>query len=156
LLVSPRIADDTAQFIRDVEDNLVQALEDAQEQSDRCDQLLSQHQQHQESRMNSTLFLLTITTATFLPGQFLSSVYGMNFVYGDESSMPLMTDKNGFVVWVAIVAFVTTIALMAFCNLKRFARRRGAKQVGGQKGMGRFGFGRMIANRNKQDDIVPL
>jgi magnesium transporter len=38
----------------------------------------------QEDRMNQILYLLTLVTSIFVPAQFLTGLYGMNFDYMPE------------------------------------------------------------------------
>lgn len=59
----------------------------------------------QTHRMNNVMLILTMTTSAFLPGQFLTGVFGMNFTYMPELSWhysyPLF--------WVLIAILATTV-----------------------------------------------
>ena len=59
----------------------------------------------QDEQMNKVLYTLTIVTTSFLPAQFLSGLYGMNFEYMPE----LQERKAYFVWWGAVILSVSAV-----------------------------------------------
>jgi Mg2+ and Co2+ transporter CorA len=61
----------------------------------------------QEDRMNKTLYVLTLVTSVFVPAQFLTGLYGMNF-----KVMPELNWAYGYYVfWVVVVASTAAVLL---------------------------------------------
>ncbi|KAG5177002.1 cora-like Mg2+ transporter protein-domain-containing protein [Tribonema minus] len=59
----------------------------------------------QTHRMNNVMYLLTMVTTAFLPGQFLTGVFGMNFKY-----MPELDWKYSYLIfWALIFALATFV-----------------------------------------------
>ena len=48
----------------------------------------------QEDRMNRTLYILTLVTSVFVPAQFLTGLYGMNFEVMPELTWRYRSYKN--------------------------------------------------------------
>jgi len=69
----------------------------------------------QADRQNRTLFVLTVVTTIFTPMQFLSGVYGMNFV--DEAGTPTIPEllwKQGYrYFWMVVSGYLTLAILVA-------------------------------------------
>ena len=55
-----------------------------------------------DERMNRILNILTLVTSAFLPAQFMSGLYGMNFV-----NIPELELKWGYYAWWGIVLFLS-------------------------------------------------
>jgi len=77
-------------YLEDVEDAIEQSLEDFVQLQDMARTLTQSHQEFREGRMNFTLYLLSVLSAIFLPAQFLTGLYGMNFQ--DENGHPSIPD----------------------------------------------------------------
>ena len=61
-------------------------------------ELLTLYKTLQDERMNRILNILTLVTSAFLPAQFLSGLYGMNF-----SNMPELDWEYSYYVWWVVV-----------------------------------------------------
>eukprot|EP00440_Ansanella_granifera_P037095 gb/GFBE01040255.1/.p1 GENE.gb/GFBE01040255.1/~~gb/GFBE01040255.1/.p1 ORF type:complete len:769 (+),score=160.45 gb/GFBE01040255.1/:1-2307(+) len=133
-------------YWRDCADHLEEAHDDALHLAERCDALKAAHEQVMErgqaeqtiiqqemsaaqaERMNNMLFVLTVATFVFTPLQFVSSVYGMNFV--DEQGVPTIPEllnPNGyryFRVAVPVYLFIAiSCAWFCYCRLYRMRAR---------------------------------
>eukprot|EP00300_Choanocystis_sp_HF-7_P019684 c20402_g1_i1.p1 GENE.c20402_g1_i1~~c20402_g1_i1.p1 ORF type:complete len:680 (+),score=176.76 c20402_g1_i1:167-2206(+) len=117
IIVHPDFAQVT-HFLRDVEDNVVIALEQIHGMLETCQLMQEQYSNFRESRSTDNLFLLTTVTFVFIPSQFLTGMFGMNFAGPNGSTIPLMKDKNGFVYFWVLVVLATLIALTALGWLK--------------------------------------
>ena len=62
----------------------------------------------QDDRMNKTLYVLTMVTSVFVPAQFFTGLYGMNF-----RVMPELNWRYGYYVWWGVVIICT--ALVSIC-----------------------------------------
>lgn len=60
--------------LEEVQENITQMVEE-------CRDLRTEHEHSIDLKLNQTMTELTILNAIFLPGQFLASVFGMNFKY---------------------------------------------------------------------------
>lgn len=63
----------------------------------------------QQFRMNRVMYVLTIITSIFVPGQFMAGVYGMNFV-----NMPELRWKYGYLAWWIVLIVITIVILSIF------------------------------------------
>jgi hypothetical protein len=68
-------------YLRDVLDNLEYHEEEVRQLIVDCQSMNDQSDKHQSNQMDRTLYTLTIVSAVFLPVQFLTGVWGMNFEY---------------------------------------------------------------------------
>ena len=65
-------------------------------------ELLTLYKTLMDERMNRILNILTLVTSAFLPAQFMSGLYGMNFV-----NIPELELKWGYYAWWGIVLFLS-------------------------------------------------
>lgn len=87
-------------YIRDVHDHVVQVLDDIELQLQMCRLLTEDYRDAKANQMNYVIYTLTITTTVFLPAQFLTGVYGMNF-----DNMPELHERYGYAIfWVLVLA----------------------------------------------------
>ena len=100
-------------YLRDVLDNLECCDEELKQLVTVCSNLDSDAEKFQSLQMDRTLYMLTIVSAVFLPAQFLTGVYGMNFAH-----MPQLQRKRGYYVfWVCSVCMMAAVLL--FLNFGR-------------------------------------
>ena len=78
------ICQDVTIYLKDVQDHLDTCVDDLKELLIMCDRINSEFEKFHQGSMDRTLYLMTIITSIFLPAQFLTGVWGMNF----EGSMP--------------------------------------------------------------------
>jgi Mg2+ and Co2+ transporter CorA len=100
-------------YLRDVLDNLEGHDDDVKQlivESEAIDTDADKFRSHQ---MDQTLYTLTVISAVFLPAQFLTGVWGMNFVY-----MPELDEKWGYAMFWALSAFMM-VALVVTLNFGR-------------------------------------
>merc|ERR1712217_645282 len=84
-------------YMEDVDDAIDVMLEDIAQLQQMAKSLQKSQEQTGDKRMQSTLFILSLVSATFLPMQFFSGVYGMNFVnHAGDPSMPELTMQNNY------------------------------------------------------------
>ncbi|ETL46206.1 magnesium and cobalt transporter CorA [Phytophthora nicotianae CJ01A1] len=94
-------------YVRDVHDHVVVALDDIEQQLQMCRQLTEEYRDAKANQMNYVIYTLTVVTTVFLPGQFLTGVYGMNF---DE--MPELHERYGYALfWVFAIAIAAALQL---------------------------------------------
>lgn len=66
---------------------------------------IEEFKERRVGKMNKAMFTLAVVSSIFLPAQFLTGVYGMNFV-----NMPELTYEKGYYVWWAtVLSLVLTI-----------------------------------------------
>lgn len=83
--------------LEDVEDAIEQMLGDLEQLKEMGRSLEEAYQEDQERQSNGILFNLSVAGVIFLPAQFITGLYGMNFV-DDEGvpQMPELTMKDGY------------------------------------------------------------
>lgn len=94
-------------YVRDVHDHVVAALDDIEQQLQMCRQLTEEYRDAKANQMNYVIYTLTVVTTVFLPGQFLTGVYGMNF-----DDMPELHERYGYALfWVFAIAIAAALQL---------------------------------------------
>ncbi|GMF20993.1 unnamed protein product [Phytophthora fragariaefolia] len=94
-------------YVRDVHDHIVQVLDDIEQQLQMCRQLTEEYRDAKANQMNYVIYTLTVVTTVFLPGQFLTGVYGMNF-----DDMPELHERYGYALfWVLAIAIAAALQL---------------------------------------------
>ncbi|KAG6576553.1 magnesium and cobalt transporter CorA [Phytophthora cinnamomi] len=94
-------------YVRDVHDHVVQVLDDIEQQLQMCRQLTEEYRDAKANQMNYVIYTLTVVTTVFLPGQFLTGVYGMNF-----DDMPELHERYGYALfWVFAIAIAAALQL---------------------------------------------
>jgi len=84
-------------YLGDVQDKLDMINDDVAQLKRMCDTLNELHSRYGDKSMNDTLFALSIVTAIFLPMQFITGLYGMNFVRDDGNpNIPELTWRRGY------------------------------------------------------------
>ncbi len=110
------IVPDATMYLRDVRDNLGGAEDDIRQLIAECQSLDGESEKHHARAMDSTLYKLTVVSSIFLPAQFLTGVWGMNFV-----DMPELKTSWGYPVFWALTVVMTCSLLLAF-NFGRLRR----------------------------------
>jgi len=101
-------------YLRDVLDNLENIDDELRQLVEQCQAIDSDADKHQDRQMNRTLYFLTVVSAIFLPAQFLTGVWGMNFVSMEELEKPW-----GYEMFWVIVSVMTISLLILFCAYGR-------------------------------------
>eukprot|EP00930_Biecheleria_cincta_P085807 TRINITY_DN7516_c0_g1_i3.p1 TRINITY_DN7516_c0_g1~~TRINITY_DN7516_c0_g1_i3.p1 ORF type:complete len:736 (-),score=155.74 TRINITY_DN7516_c0_g1_i3:19-2226(-) len=128
----------SSDYWKDCAEHLEEAYDDAMHLAERCDALKASHEQAMErghaerqrlqqelsnaqaERMNRMLFVLTLATTLFTPLQFMSSVYGMNFVDKEgQPTIPELLQKDGYRLFWIVAGSYMLVAGIAVCCLRR-------------------------------------
>lgn len=80
-----RILDDVVVYLRDVRDNLVELEEDLDVLLEETAAIEMEIDTYFKTRQDKTVYALTVITAIFLPLQFLTGLFGMNFAHMPET-----------------------------------------------------------------------
>ena len=93
-------------------------IENLKSMADLCESYSQEYSGYGDKRMNDILFVLTIVTTLFVPAQFFTGVFGMNFVKPDGSpNMPLLNWKYGyFFFWCLSLGLTLLTFLVLFMN----------------------------------------
>jgi len=96
--------------MRDVHDHLTQMNAECNRHLEHIASLIDQLRNIRASSQTQVLYVLSVVAAMFLPAQFLTGLYGMNF-----KNMPELGYENGYFIWWGVVL---TIASSTFCYFK--------------------------------------
>eukprot|EP00123_Amoebidium_parasiticum_P006816 comp17679_c0_seq1/m.17498 comp17679_c0_seq1/g.17498 ORF comp17679_c0_seq1/g.17498 comp17679_c0_seq1/m.17498 type:complete len:596 (-) comp17679_c0_seq1:211-1998(-) len=96
-------------YFADLKDNVETIREHAKAMEKHAKSLNEDFVNHQQYKMNQVIYFLTMVTTIFIPGQFLSGVYGMNF-----DNMPELHSSYGYYVWWAVVCSIVICFLLLF------------------------------------------
>jgi len=120
-------------YLEDVEDGIDQMLEDILQLQEMGKTLEEAHEAHRDKRMNATLYVLSVISAIFLPAQFVTGLYGMNFVDADgHPTIPELLWPHGYayfwwlelcLVFVGLIgAWLLHYSAMDFCSTQKCCR----------------------------------
>eukprot|EP00928_Gymnodinium_smaydae_P095305 TRINITY_DN8179_c0_g1_i1.p1 TRINITY_DN8179_c0_g1~~TRINITY_DN8179_c0_g1_i1.p1 ORF type:complete len:679 (+),score=72.86 TRINITY_DN8179_c0_g1_i1:35-2038(+) len=99
-------------YFEDVEDNIDQMLEDIQQLLEMCKTLGEAHSTYRDKRMNATLYVLSIASVIFLPAQFVTGLYGMNFQNADGSpGIPELKWEHGYLYFWILQLILVLVAV---------------------------------------------
>eukprot|EP00924_Labyrinthula_sp_SR-Ha-C_P008356 snap_masked-scaffold_11-processed-gene-10.32-mRNA-1 protein AED:1.00 eAED:1.00 QI:0/0/0/0/1/1/2/0/666 len=99
-------------YFRDVKDSLEQLIDEVNEVIESSKQLHYESHQGDERKMNIVMTRLTIVATIFLPAQFLTGVFGMNFEF-----MPELKWKWGYeMFW--LICFLSWVGLFYMLRYK--------------------------------------
>ena len=99
-------------YLRDVRDNLECAQDDLRELVNSCDQLDVEFEKFHARQQDKTLYLMTVVTSIFLPAQFLTGVWGMNF-----TDMPELKQRWGYpLFWVLCIVMTAALLIHFRCG----------------------------------------
>lgn len=102
-----RILDDVVVYLRDVRDNLVDLEEDLDVLLEETAAIEMEIDTYFKTRQDKTVYALTVITAIFLPLQFLTGLFGMNFV-----NMPETQYRFSYYIFLAVmVVYIAAISL---------------------------------------------
>jgi len=96
---SDLIDDECKIYLKDVQDHAEEYVERLESLMEECRALKSEQQHSIDARLTKSMAALSVVSIVFLPGQFLSSVFGMNFRF-----MPLIDEENGYLIfWITVI-----------------------------------------------------
>ncbi|KDO16953.1 hypothetical protein SPRG_17594 [Saprolegnia parasitica CBS 223.65] len=114
VLESAELPETTKAYFRDVHDHTNHILDEIEWQSQMCRGMIEEYRDAKSTQTNYVMYTLTIVTTVFLPAQFLTGVYGMNFDY-----MPELHSRYGYLVFWGLILFIT-ITLRFYFRLKQW------------------------------------
>ena len=104
----------TGVFLRDVYDHTIQIIDTIETYRDMVSGLLEIYMSSVSNKMNEVMKVLTIFAAIFIPLTFIVGVYGMNFHYMPELSIPWAYP----LVWIVMISL--SILLLLFFRHKNW------------------------------------
>eukprot|EP00056_Hartaetosiga_gracilis_P008676 m.124880 g.124880 ORF g.124880 m.124880 type:complete len:170 (-) comp12966_c0_seq2:481-990(-) len=96
-------------YLRDLYDQVETIMSELEEMQEVSHNMILLYQSYQDERMNQFLLVLTMVTTVFIPAQFLTGLWGMNF-----ENMPELKLKNGYVIFWVLVIALTIVTLVWF------------------------------------------
>ena len=92
-----RIGSEITHYLEDVEDSVGGCMEDLSSVVNLITVMKIEFESANDRRLNNMLGVLTFSTVCILPAQFLTGMYGMNFVDEEGNpSLPELTWKYGY------------------------------------------------------------
>ena len=101
---------DAMLYVSDIRSNVARFLEDVAASKENAKGIADQFHQFSEAKTSSVLYALTLVTTVFVPGQFLTGLYGMNFQ--DENgrpTIPELTWEYGYAFFWALLVVITSV-----------------------------------------------
>eukprot|EP00055_Hartaetosiga_balthica_P012556 m.61413 g.61413 ORF g.61413 m.61413 type:complete len:353 (+) comp7991_c3_seq2:117-1175(+) len=96
-------------YLRDLYDQVETIMSELEEMQEVTHNMFQLYQSFQDERMNQFLLVLTMVTTVFIPAQFLTGLWGMNF-----EEMPELRWKHGYVLFWVLVVMLTIVTLVWF------------------------------------------
>ncbi|KAL4146507.1 hypothetical protein PRNP1_012371 [Phytophthora ramorum] len=106
---------ETLPYFRDVLDHITTIEEDCERHLDRCRSLIEDFHNARAAQQNDVSYILALVAAIFLPAQFLTGLYGMNF-----TNMPELEYHNGYYIWWGVVLFIALATITFFKFYKKW------------------------------------
>jgi magnesium/cobalt transport protein CorA len=110
----------TVVYLRDVYDHMQQVLDDCVTSIEACRSINDQSAQLRDMKMNEVMYFLTLVTTLFVPAEFLTGVYGMNFI-DRESKLPTIPE----LLWPRGYMMFWMFFCTSFLGTLLYFRRRG-------------------------------
>jgi magnesium transporter len=102
------IKDGLGPFLKDLQDNVIQAAETVESYREAISGIMEVHLSAASNRLNKVMKVLTIISTIFIPLTFIAGVYGMNFTH-----MPELASPYGYpVVWGLMI--LVALGMIAF------------------------------------------
>ena len=106
---------DAMLYVSDIRSNVARFLEDVAASKENAKSISDQFHQFSEAKTSSVLYALTLVTTVFVPGQFLTGLYGMNFQ--DENGRPTIPELNwehGYLFFWLLLIIITSITFIFY------------------------------------------
>ncbi len=111
---SKLIKKETHIYLRDLYDHTIQVIDTIETFRDMISGMLDIYMSSVSNKMNEVMKVLTIFAAIFIPLTFIAGIYGMNFQYMPELSIPWAYP----IVWIIIITL--SISLLAYFKHKKW------------------------------------
>ena len=108
------IKESTDIFLRDVYDHTIQIIDTIETYREMISSLLDIYMSSISNKMNEVMKVLTIFAAIFIPLTFIAGIYGMNFHYMPELSIPWAYPA----VWIVII--IVSFTLLGYFKHKKW------------------------------------
>ncbi|ETL79188.1 magnesium and cobalt transporter CorA [Phytophthora nicotianae] len=115
LMESNDFEGETLRYFRDVQDHVTVIDETCDRLLDRCHSLVNDFHNARHAQQNEVSYTLTLVATVFLPAQFLTGLYGMNFV-----NMPELQYEHGYMIWWGVVSTIATGTVTYFKFYKKW------------------------------------
>ncbi|CAI5742523.1 unnamed protein product [Peronospora destructor] len=115
LMESSHFEGETLRYFRDVQDHVTVIDETCDRLLDRCRSLVDDFHNARHGQQSEVSYTLTLVATVFLPAQFLTGLYGMNFV-----NMPELQYEHGYMIWWGVVSTVATGTITYFKFYKKW------------------------------------
>uniref|UniRef100_M4BNH4 EF-hand domain-containing protein n=1 Tax=Hyaloperonospora arabidopsidis (strain Emoy2) TaxID=559515 RepID=M4BNH4_HYAAE len=106
---------ETLRYLRDVLDHVATIEEDCERHLDRCRSLMEDFHNARAAQQNDVSYILALVATIFLPAQFLTGLYGMNF-----TNMPELEHHDGYYIWWAVVLLIALATIVFFKFYKKW------------------------------------
>ena len=119
LIDDRNIGTEVTHYLEDVEDHLLRTLEELTSYASECASLKDEYNAYLDRRANEILYVLTLVTTLVVPGQLMTSYFGMNFEDEEGLGDPLLRmGSTGLGIFWCILfgATFTVIYIMHRCN----------------------------------------
>ncbi|KAF0696643.1 Aste57867_12624 [Aphanomyces stellatus] len=103
--------DEVKNYLRDVKDHVKEMVVDLRDHQQTLTALVEEDKQIRAQHQADILYTVSVVAACFLPGTFMTGVYGMNF-----DNMPELHNDYGYFVWWGVLG-VVVICLLAYLKV---------------------------------------
>jgi magnesium transporter len=101
-------------YLRDLYDHTIQVIDTIETFRDMISGMLDIYMSSVSNKMNEVMKVLTIFAAIFIPLTFIAGIYGMNFQYMPELSLPWAYPT----IWIVII--IVSVSLLVYFKHKRW------------------------------------
>jgi Mg2+ and Co2+ transporter CorA len=101
--------------MRDLHSHVTDLGMDCSRMQDQLNALVEEYNTIRATAQANVLYFISVTAAIFIPAQFMTGVYGMNF-----SNMPELSAPNGYYIWWVVVTFVVVSVFSYFRFYKKW------------------------------------
>ncbi|KAG6612203.1 magnesium and cobalt transporter CorA [Phytophthora cinnamomi] len=106
---------ESLRYFRDVQDHVTVIDETCDRLLDRCRSLVDDYHNVRYAQQSEVSYTLTLVATVFLPAQFLTGLYGMNFV-----NMPELQYEHGYMIWWGVVTTIASGTISYFKFYKKW------------------------------------
>jgi magnesium transporter len=106
------IKDGLSPFLKDLQDNVIQATETVESYREAISGIMEVHLSAASNRLNKVMKVLTIISTIFIPLTFIAGVYGMNF-----ANMPELTSAYGYPIVLGVMLLIA-LGMIAFFKIR--------------------------------------
>jgi Mg2+ and Co2+ transporter CorA len=103
-------------FVSDTKSNVHRFLDDLAALKENAKMLVERYHNYCNSKTSSVLYALTLVTTVFVPGQFLTGLYGMNFIDPEtgKPGMPELIMKHGYLFFWIVNILITGLTFLYY------------------------------------------